>query len=267
MSRSALLLILLILLVAGSLVAAELPTLPEHQLYVARLEVTNPHDRAVKVARVEASCTCAKQELGTTFLLPKATTTLDLAVDNASRSGDQRLALSIFLTDPELDPIELVATWTVRPDVAVDALPPGADSQTRPEPAYRDVYRYLSKVRPDELRKLGKRIRLASPADAAPAGGLRVLEVEYSGDLWRFTPQTQADGSILLTAAARDPDAVVEVGLREEVATVVTNHPHKPRIALRFITYLGKDAGAVVIDPDSAERKVKREHAVDGTPQ
>lgn len=238
--------------------SAEAPVLPEHEPYAPRLVVRNPNDRAVKVARVEASCTCARQELASSFLLPRATTTLDLVIDNASRSGAQRLGVTIYLTDPELDPIELVAQWQVRPDVAVDALPPGADSLVRPDPTYRDVYRYLAKVRPDELHKLGKRIRLSSPPEGAPADGLRVLGVEYAGDLWRFAPTEQADGSILITASARDPEMMPADGLREEVVTVLTNHPRKPRIDLRFITYVGKDAGAVVIDPDAAGDKAKQ---------
>ena len=251
----------------GVAVAADqLPLVPEHQPYTARLAVRNPHDKAVKIARVDASCSCAKQELGTTFLLPLASTTLDLVVDYSARSGDQRLGITCYLSDPNLDPIELTVLWRVQADIAVDSLTAAADPLARPELAYRDIYRFPSKVRPDELHKLRKRIRLASPPESAPKDGLRVLGVEYAGDLWRFTAQDQSDGSILLTAVARDVDAAVSDGLREEVATVLTNHLHKPRIALRFITYIGKDAGAVVLDPDSSREKVKRDQPEPSAP-
>jgi hypothetical protein len=251
----------LVLLVACTLAAAAeaAPAIPEHQPFAARIAVRNPYDKAIKVTRIEASCSCAKQELGTSFLLPLATTELDLVVDNTDRSGEQRLGITLYLSDPELDPIELNAVWEVRPDVAVDSLAIATDTFARPEPAYRDIYRFPSKVRPDELHKLRKRMRLFSPADSAPEGGLRILGIEYAGDLWAFTPVVQSDGSILLTATARDVNATVSEGLREEVATVLTNHPHKSRIPLRFITYIGKDAGAVVLDPDSLQNKVKRE--------
>lgn len=252
--------VLLVLAAFGVAIAVdEAPLVPEHQPYAAQLVVRNPHDKAVKIARVEASCSCAKQELGTTFLLPLASTVLDLVVDNTDRSGEQRLGITLYLSDPDLDPIELTAVWHVVPDVAVDSLSIATDTLARPDLAYRDIYRFSSKVRPDELHKLRKRLRLFSPPESAPEGGLRILGIEYAGDLWAFTPLVQADGSILFTATARDPAATVSDGLREEVATILTNHPRKPRIALRFITYIGKDAGAVVIDPDSATNKVKRE--------
>ncbi len=260
MTRSMLLIVLFSALVRiAADDAAALPKMPEHQPYTARLMVHNPNDKAVKVARIEASCSCAKQELGTTFLLPHATTTLDLVVDNANRSGDQHLGVTLYLSDPDLDPIEVVTRWHVQADIAVDSLATAVETLARPALAFRDIYRFPAKVRPDELHKLRKRIRLESPAETAPVDGLRVLGIEYVGDLWRFTPQSQADGSILLLADARDVDGVVSEGLREEVATVLTNHPHKPRIALRFITYIGKDAGAVVLDPDSLDAKLQRE--------
>jgi hypothetical protein len=242
----------------GGATAQDPPALAEHEPYVATLVVRNPHDRAVRVDRTDASCSCARLELATTFLLPRAETTLELVVDNANRSGEQRLGISLYLTDPDLDPIDLAVRWTVRPDVAVDVLAPATDSLARPASAFRDVYRFATKVRPDELHTLRKRIRLESPAESAPPGGLRIEGVEYAGDLWRFEPTVQADGSVLLTATARDASAAVAEGLREEVATVLTNHPRKARITLRFITYIGKDAGKVVLDPDSAQNRVKR---------
>ena len=252
--------IVLVLAACGVAIAVDdAPLVPEHQPYAAHLVVRNPHDKAVKITRVEASCSCAKQELGTTFLLPLASTMLDLVVNNADRSGEQRLGITLYLSDPNLDPIELTAVWHVVPDVAVDSLSIATDTLARPDPAYRDIYRFPTKVRPDELHKLRKRIRLSSPPESTPEGGLRILGIEYTGDLWAFTPLVQADGSILFNATARDPAATVSEGLREEVATILTNHSHKPRIALRFITYIGKDAGAVVLDPDSATNKVKRE--------
>lgn len=231
--------------------AASAPVLAESELFKTRIVVQNPNDRAVRIDKLDASCTCGVLEVAERFLLPHATTELVMEVDNRNRSAAQRVGVSVYLTDPALEPIEVVALWTVRAHVQVDSLSaPGADPLARPPRTFQDVYRYPSKTRPDELHKLRKRIRLSCPDGEAPAGGLQVTGIEYGGPLWTFTTTTQSDGSVLIDARGK-ADAVVEEKVHDEEAVVVTNHPHKSRITLVFVTYVGKDAGAVGFDPDS----------------
>ncbi|HYE06517.1 MAG TPA: DUF1573 domain-containing protein [Planctomycetota bacterium] len=232
---------------------AEAPVIAEHEPLAVAITIRNPNDRAVRVDRLDSTCSCTTLELRDRFLLPHATTTLDVVIDNHNRSGEIRVGLSIYLTDPDLEPIEATALWTVTPNVAVDVIPAGADSKQRPaDIAYRDVYRFVAKERPDELARLNKRIRLFSPPDQQPEGGLRVTGIDYAGTLWRFEHAVQSDGSTLITATARDPATIIADGLREETATVRTNHPRKAAIDLRFIALIAKDAGSMVFDPDGA---------------
>ena len=126
------------------------------------------------------------------------------------------------------------------------------DPLKRPEDsAWRDVYRYVSKVRPDELNRLRKRIRVSSPAEETPPGGLKIEGIDYAGTLWAFAPVTQADGSILITATARNPETEFRVADYDEPVIVRTNHPDKSRIELRFQTAVSRDAGTRAIDPQS----------------
>ncbi len=232
---------------------AEAPVVPEHQPLAVAITIRNPNDRAVRVDRLDSTCSCTVLELRDRFLLPHATTTLDVVIDNHNRSGEIRVGLSVYLTDPDLEPIEATALWTVTPTVAVDVIAAGADPKQRPaDVAYRDVYRFVAKERPDELARLNKRIRLWSPPGQQPDGGLRVTAIDYPGTLWKFEHAVQSDGSTLITATARDPAAVIAAGLREETATVRTNHPGKAAIDLRFIALIAKDAGSMIFDPDGA---------------
>ncbi|MBA3845277.1 MAG: DUF1573 domain-containing protein [Planctomycetes bacterium] len=232
---------------------AEAPVIAEHEPLAVAITIRNPNDRAVRVDRLDSTCSCTVLELREEFLLPHATTTLDVVIDNRNRSGEIRVGLSVYLTDPDLEPIEATALWTVTPTVAVDVIAPGSDPKQRPaDVAYRDVYRFVAKERPDELARLSKRIRLWSPPEQQPEGGLRVTAIDYAGTLWKFEHAVQGDGSTLITATAREPATVVAEGLREETATVRTNHPQKPTIDLRFIALIAKDAGSMVFDPDGA---------------
>ena len=214
------------------------------------MAVRNPYERAAKVKLLDPSCSCATLELSSSFILPHQTADLHIAVLNHDRSGPQHIGVSVFLTDPEFEPIEVNTYWTVRAAVQVDALPPAADPLARPaDRAWQDIYQYVAKVRPDELNRLRKRIRLSCPSEELPAGGLKVLGIDYAGTLWRFVPTTQADGSILILASARDAHATVPEGELSEKVVVRTNHPDKQAIALTFLSVITKDAGTATFDP------------------
>lgn len=226
------------------------PIFAESQPFSAQITVQNPYDKAVRVAEMDSTCTCSVLELGSHFLLPHATTTLTVSVDNTNRSDRERLGISLYLTDPALDPIEVVALWEVRAHVAVDSHLHHTDLTTRPPRAFRDVYRYPSKSRPDELHRLNRQIRLLSPAGEVPEGGLRVERIEAPGPLWAVTATPQADGSVVLSAVGR-ADAEAPEGISDETVIIHTNHPKKPRIELVFTQYIGRDSGQVVFDPDA----------------
>lgn len=230
---------------------SQAPILREVEPFVARITVRNPHDRAVKIKLLDPTCKCATLEIADRFLLPKATTTLSIAVDNANRSGLVRVGVSIYLTDPDLEGIEVEAHWQVRPCVQVDAIGPGMDPLKRPEDrAWHDIYRYVTKVRPDEPNRLKKRLRISCPPEEVPAGGLQLLGIDYSGPLWRFTPTQQPDGSWLVVASAKDgDDATLKNGEYLEKVVVRTNHKDKPTLTLEFNTLVAKDAGQQVVDP------------------
>ena len=221
------------------------PVLAEHEPFAATLVVRNPHDRAVRIERLDASCTCMHLEMAEQFILPLQATTLTISVDNANRSGAQRMGVTAYLTDPELEPIEIQVWWKVEPDVAVDAVAPLADPAQRPaELAWRDVYKYVEHERPDELNRLAKRIRLqGSNPDFA------VLGIDYEGPVWAFTPTRQADGSWLVSARARDPAGTLPPKTYDERVVIRTNHPHKTSITLQFVAVIARDAGRTVIDP------------------
>ncbi|MBA3697987.1 MAG: DUF1573 domain-containing protein [Planctomycetes bacterium] len=227
------------------------PVLREVEPFLTRITVRNPHDRAVKVKQLDPTCKCATLEIADRFILPKATTTLTIAVDNANRSGPVRVGVSIYLTDPDLETIEVEAWWQVRACIQVDAIGPTMDPLVRPaDRAWNDIYRYITKVRPDEPNRLRKRVRVSAPAGEVPEGGLQILGIDYPGKLWRFTPTAQADGSWLITASAQGGDeATLTNGEYLEKVVVRTNHKDKPTFTLEFNTLVAKDAGQQVIDP------------------
>lgn len=230
---------------------AQAPVLREVQPFLAHITVRNPHDRAVKIKLLDPTCKCATLEIADRFLLPKATTTLTVAVDNANRSGPVRVGVTLYLTDPDLESIEVEAFWQVRACVQVDALGAGMDPLKRPDDrAWQDIYRYVTKVRPDEPNRLRKRARVSCPPEEVPADGLKILGIDYPGTLWRFTPTAQADGSWLITGSAQGgEDATLPLGEFHEKVTVRTNHPDKPTLTLEFSTLVAKDAGQQAVDP------------------
>jgi hypothetical protein len=228
---------------------SQAPIFRENQPFLAHITVRNPHDRAVKIKLLDPSCSCATLEIADRFLLPQATTTLTIAVDNKNRSGLVRVGVTLYLTDPDLESIEVEAHWKVQAAVNVDSIGPGMDPTVRPtDNSWHDIYRYSTKVRPDEPQRLNKRIRISSIPEETPSGGLRIEGIDYSGVIWQFIPLTQADGSILITAKAQNPDGTLPIGSLKEKVILRTNHPDKRVIEVDFHTYVGKDAGEKVID-------------------
>jgi hypothetical protein len=230
---------------------SQAPLLREVEPFVAHITVRNPHDRAVKIKQLDPNCKCATLEIADKFLLPKATTTLTIAVDNVNRSGVTKVGVSIYLTDPDLEAIEVEAQWKVRACVQVDSLGPGMNPLKRPDDrAWQDVYRFVAKVRPDEPNRLLKRLRISSPPEEMPEGGLQILGIDYAGSLWRFTPTLQSDGSWLVVASAKDgDDSTLKIGEYSEKVVVRTNHPDKPTLSLEFNALVAKDAGQRAVDP------------------
>lgn len=229
------------------------PTFREKDPFTARITVRNPHDRAVRVGHMDSTCTCVKRVLRDSFILPNATTVLDITVDNRNRSGLQAQNVSVYLSDPDLEPIEVWMHWKVQPHVAVDGLPHDQqDTRARPaKKAWQDVYQFTQALRPDELHRLEKRIRLESPAPETPEGGFQILGVDYDGPLWRFAPVRQDDGSWLITATAKDAQASVPERVYNETAVVRTNHPDKARIELTFKVMVDKNAHEKTFDPNA----------------
>jgi hypothetical protein len=221
------------------------PILVEHVPFAATITVRNPNDRAVRVERLDASCTCMRLELAERFLLPHQASTLTLQIDNANRSGPQRMGVTIYFTDPEMEPIEVTAWWHVTPDVAVDAISPLADPAQRPaDIAWRDVYKYVEHERPDELHRLSKRVRVSS---AVP--GFEILGIDYPGAVWTFTPTRLAEGVWLVTAKAQDPAGTLPPKTYDEHMVIRTNHPKKAKITLQFVAVISTEAGRAAIDP------------------
>ena len=251
------LLLCAVLLQSSQLVAAELentnasgpdaaPLLAEHTPFAATIMIRNPHDRAVRIERLDATCSCMHLEVADQFILPHQTTTMQINVDNANRSGPQRMGVSVYLTDPDLEAIDVQVWWKVTPDVAVDAIAPRAEiTTTRPtDIAWRDIYKFVANERPDELNRLSKRMRLESSLpDFAVTG------IDYAGAVWAFAPAKQSDGSWLITATAKDPAGELPEKLYDETVTVRTNHPQKSAIKVQFITNITRKAGRKAFDP------------------
>ena len=246
--------------VVGCLAAADFsnatpenaPNQRETERFAVAISIQNPNDRAVRIGTIDSSCPCSTLSVRDRFLLPNARTVLDLAVDNSNRSGPQHLNISLYLTDPDLSPIEVAANWNVRACVQVDSLAPGMDATDRPkERAFQDVYKYVASARPDELHVLSKRIRLSCPAGEIPEGGLKVEGVDYAGKLWKFTPSAQSDGSVLIVAEAKNPDQEVAEKPYEETVTVRTNHRDKSKIELTFLASISRNAGREDFDPNA----------------
>ena len=221
------------------------PPVLEHETFSAEVLVRNPHDRAVKVDRLDASCSCMHLKLADEFILPHQTTTLAISVDNHNRSGPQHMGVTVYLTDPELEAIDVQVWWRTVPDVTVDGVAPQADPLNRPtDIAWQDVYKYVQNERPDELHRLRKRVRIQGRA-----ADFAILGIDYGGEVWAFTPQRQADGSWLITATARDPDGKVAEKTYDETVTVRTNDRDKPQIKLNFVAMISSQAGRQVVDP------------------
>ena len=229
------------------------PVLREIEPFKAAIIVRSPYDRAVRVKQVDATCSCAQLEMRERFLLPHATALLDILVKNENRSGPQDIHVSVYLSDPELEPIEVDALWTVRACIQVDAIAPGADPKPRPaDRAWQDIYRFVVEERPDEPQRLRKRIRLSCPPEEQPPGGLQVLGVDCDSKLWSFTviPQPEKEGgSVLILAKAKEGLDPMPLGEFHEQALVRTNHPDKPTVVLRFDSLITMDPGARLADP------------------
>lgn len=220
------------------------PVFRESVPFNAVITVKNTYDRAVRIASIDTTCACSKLELAGRFLIPGETTTLTVAADNIRRSGPQQTRVSLFLSDPDLDPIEVYCWWQVIPAITVDAIAPGQDPNERPaDIAWRDIYRYVAHERPDEPQRFRKRIRLASPPGEVPPGGLQVEGFDYTGSFWSFEARTLDNGAIVVTANARDQAGPLPVGTLKETVIVRTNHPDKARIQLHLEAYVDPDAG------------------------
>ena len=221
------------------------PVLREVQPFHTTILVVNPYDRAVRVKMLDASCSCAHLDLGSHFLLPHASTTLAIDVDDTNRSGPQDIHVSVYLTDPDLEPIECSFLWTVRPCIAVDSLPPESEPSGRPaDRAWQDIYRFVVDERPDEPQRLHKRIYLSCPSEEAPKNGLAILGIDYAGSLWQLTPRKLDNGAWLIIARAKAGVDTLPEGTFHETATVHTNHPDKATITLHFDCHIAKGAGA-----------------------
>jgi hypothetical protein len=181
---------------------------------------------------------------------PGGTAVLDVAIDTANRSGPQQIRVTAYATDPDLEPIEIDLRYVVLPAVTVDSVRALTDPAQRPDDrAWRDIYKFVSRERPDELHRLRKRIRLASPPEDTPPGGLRIAGVDYAGDLWVFAVSELGNGAWLVTATARDPQGQGVERTYDEQVVIRTNHPRKASIPLTWITMLDREAGAAVVDP------------------
>lgn len=221
------------------------PVLEEGVPFTEHITVRNPHQRAVKITQIDSTCTCTRLTLHPELILPGGTAVLDVAIDTANRSGRQEIQVSLFASDPELAPIEVPLRWDVHAAVTVDVIRPGTEPKPRPDDrAWLDVYKYVSRERPDELHRLRKRIRVASDLP-----GFRVEGVDYTGSVWAFTSVDLGDGVWLLSGKARDKDAAVAEQAYEEQVVIRTNHPQKPKIPLIWITVIDKESGQEVVDP------------------
>ena len=247
----------LLLLCAALVSAAELenanvsgpdtaPVYAEHTPFATTVTIRNPHDRAVRIERLDASCSCMHLAAAETFILPHQSTSMAISVDNSNRSGPQRMGVTVYLSDPDLEAIDIQVWWSVVADITVDAIAPRAETTLgRPSDiAWRDIYKFVANERPDEAQRLLKRLRLASPqADFA------VLGIDYAGAVWAFAPLKQSDGSWLITASAKDPHAELAEKLYDETVTIRTNNPFKSAVKLQFIANITRKAGSAGFDP------------------
>jgi len=222
------------------------PVYAEHVPFATTVQIRNPHDRAVKIERLDATCSCMHLEVTDQFILPHQTTVMQIRVDNANRSGPQRMGVSVYLTDPDLEAIDVQVWWKVTPDVAVDAIAPRSEITTaRPtDIAWRDIYKFVANERPDELNRLSKRMRLESTLP-----DFTVTSIDYVGAVWALTPAKQSDGSWIITAVAKNPAVELPEKLYEELATVHTNHPLKSAIQVQFVANITRKAGSKAFDP------------------
>jgi hypothetical protein len=221
------------------------PVLEEGVPFTEHVTVRNPHNRAVKITQLDSTCTCTRLVVHPELIPPGGTALLDVAIETANRSGRQEIQVSLFASDPELEPIEVALRWDVNPAVTVDVIRPGTEAKPRPQDrAWLDVYKFVARERPDELHRLRKRIRVASQIP-----GFRVEAVEYAGTLWAFTSEDLGDGVWLVSGKARDKDATVAEQAYEEQVVIRTNHPRKAAIPLAWITVIDKDTGREAVDP------------------
>ncbi|NRA40170.1 MAG: DUF1573 domain-containing protein [Planctomycetes bacterium] len=213
--------------------------LREHQNFKQQFTVTNPHDRAVRVERIDTTCSCIEKKLHKYFLLPGESTLIDVQVANQYYSGLRTHKIWLYVTDPELEAIEIRSAWTVLEDIAVDLIK--EDPKQRPaDKRYRDIYRYISNVKPDEAKRLKKYIRLYTPDTLD--GGLSI-ETQYSGNIWAFQTKIIDAHTVLVIAKARDATAVLTEGMFQEQLQLTSNHPQKQEINLDFFTSVDPNAG------------------------
>ena len=213
--------------------------LREHEDFVHTFTVRNPYERAVRIEKTDTSCTCIEFELSDKFLLPGESCELKVRVSNKFYSGPRKYKVWLYLSDPEYAPLLIRTDWTVKEDVAVDLII--NDPSKRPEnKKYRDIYRYLAHVRPDEAKRLRKYVRLTTPDQIA--GGFQVTP-SYDGKIWTFTTKTLDAHSVLLIAKAKDPKAKLETGLFQEIVRLETNHPKKSSFELQFFSNIDEKAG------------------------
>lgn len=217
-----------------TLAAAEPPTLAEHEPFIADLVITNPYDKAVRIRDIDQSCTCEKLELADEFLLPGASTTLHIQVDNTNRSGSKDHSFLAYLSDPDLEPIEVRAQWHVAPNVAIDLIPPTGPFDQRPaNQMAHDIYMILEARRPEGIPQMQRYFRLFT--ENPPDGGLAIEGFDYAGDLWTFASRQNDDGSWLVRLAG-NPDSAGAHGAHEETVDIRTNHPHKPVVTVHLKT-------------------------------
>lgn len=216
-----------------------LSVLREHQEFEKIFTVTNHYERAVKVEKTDVSCSCIRLELGAKFLLPGESTTLDVKVSNERTSGVRNYRVWLYLTDPEYAPLEIQTSWRVKEDIAVDLIK--SNPKQRPDDKrYRDIYRYIAHVRPDEHKRLRKYIRLSTPDTLND--GLQITPA-YDGAIWKFETRTLDPHTVLLIATAKDDSQPMKPGLYSEHVTLNSNHPHKRQFSLEFNTNIDPNAG------------------------
>ena len=133
-----------------------IPLVPEHQFTKAASPSTNVHDVAVRIADIQAACTCDKLTLEDHFLLPGQTITVNFEVDNHNTSGERLHKIWFLLSDNNLDALEHSLHWQVEPSVAVDSMPSAGPFDQRPRKNAQDIYQYFTRLRPDALDRLNR---------------------------------------------------------------------------------------------------------------